>query len=256
MFTKFKSLAGTEFAYAWDTQAWDMNAPLEAHFRQFYVYNDGLTAHSESWSVQVEYLTDFLASLSEACLTNDELAKDVLFTIHRRPRLEEIEFAASVIYKEPANWNKRKFFSAKEMKISGNQDKEHDKRYEEVKDWCDGSPKAIFRILIGEYASGMTKYSYAEAIREWALKQPNMYMEMAAEFLGWFKGDDQREKARALRDAYEACYNITESYRLRHAAESGVANYKRRIEQKRFVDCTAAQEAQESAATVGTEAKQ
>jgi hypothetical protein len=230
MFRKFASIAhSNEFGYSYDSQQWDSHAPIESNFRVFKNYGDGLTAHSPDWSVQLEQLPDFLMSLAEMMRTDDELAQALVFTFARRPSLKEIEFAASVIYKrhEEKDWLKsRRWFSAKELRVSKAPSKEHDKRYEEVRDVHDGSPNSIFRILIGEYSSGLVKYLYADAIRDWVLAQDRdgMYMPMTAEFLKW---TDDRDTARQLRDAFEACKNVTESYRLRMATESAIENYRR-----------------------------
>ena len=234
MFRKFKSLGkSNEFGYSYDSQQWDSRAPIESNFRVFQNYNDGLTAHSPDWSVQLEQLPDYLMSLAEAMRTDDELAQALVFTFARRPSLKEIEFAASVIYKarEEKDWLKsRRWFSAKELKVSKAPSKEHDKRYEEVRDVHDGSPNLIFRILVGEYSSGLQKYLIADAIRDWVLAQDGgMYMPLTAELLKW---TDDRDKARQLRDAFEACKHITESYRLRAATESAIENYKRQIAPK------------------------
>jgi hypothetical protein len=235
MFKKFASIAhSNDFGYSYDSQQWDSHAPIESNFRVFKNYGDGLCAHSPCWSVQLEQLPDFLMSLAEAMRTDDELAQALTYTFARRPSLKEIEFAASVKYRghEEKDWLKsRRWFSAKERKVSKAPSKEHDKRYEEVREIHDGSPNSIFRILIGEYSSGLQKYLYADAIRDWVLAQDRdgMYMPMTAEFLKW---TDDRDKARALRDAFEACKNVTESYRLRSAVESGVENYKRQVAPK------------------------
>jgi hypothetical protein len=236
MFKRFASIAHSkEFAYAYDSQAWDAHAPIESNFRMFETYGDGLCQHSPDFSVQVEFLADYLASLAQAMLRDDELCRDLFFSIWRRPSDKEIAFAASVIYKPPKEngWkHRRTYFSAKELKVSKAPSKEHDKRYEEVRDIHDGTSKSIFRILIGEYSSGLTKYIYAEAIRDWLLAHDG-WMELPAEFLGWFKDDpEQREKERQLRDAYECCRNITESYRLRAAVESSLESYKRHVQPK------------------------
>ena len=235
MFRKFKSLGkSNEFGYSYDSQQWGSRAPFESNFRVFQNYNDGLTAHSPDWSVQLEQLPDYLMSLAEAMRTDDELAQALVFTFARRPSLKEIEFAASVIYKarEEKDWLKsRRWFSAKELKVSKAPSKEHDKRYEEVRDVHDGSPNSIFRILVGEYSSGLQKYLIADAVRDWVLAQDRggLYMPMTAEFLKW---TDDRDVARQLRDAVEACKAITESHRLRAATESAIENYVRQSQPK------------------------
>jgi hypothetical protein len=229
MFKRFASIGHPqEFGYSFDSEAWDSKAPIESHFRVFHNYGDGLTAHSPDWSVQLEQLPDYLASLAQAMLADDELAQNLYYTIWRRPDAKRIAWASTVIYKAPkeGEYGKRRYFSAKEMKVSASPAKEHDKRYEEIRDIHDGSAKSIFRILIPEYADGLEKYATAEAIRDWLMEHDG-YMELAAEFLKWFNGD--REKARQLRDAYDACRHITESYRLRCATVSARENYKRQI---------------------------
>jgi hypothetical protein len=232
MLKKFASIAhSNEFGYVYDSQAFDVHAPIDCHFRAFKNYGDGLTAHSPDWSVQLDHLADYLASLAQAMLADEELAQNCLFTFSRRPSVKAIEFAASVKFKagEEKDWLKgRRWFSAKELKVSKAPSKEHDKRYEEVREIHDGSVNSIFRILVGEYSSGLDKYLTADAIRDWVLAQDRggLYMPMPAEFLKW---TDDRDKARQLRDAVEACKNITESVRLRSATESLIENYRRSV---------------------------
>jgi hypothetical protein len=233
MFRKFSSIGhSTEFAYSYDSQAWDSKAPIESKFRVFHNYGDQLVAHSPDWSVTVDLLPDYLMSLAQAMLTDAELANELYFTIWRRPDAKHIQWASTVIFKAPKEGTfnaKPTYFSAKELKLSKAPAKQYDKRFEEVRDIHDGSPNSIFRILLPEYADGMEKYATAEAIRDWLMEHDG-YMELAAEFLKWFNGD--REKARQLRDAYEACKDITEAHRLRANVESRLENYKRRIAPK------------------------
>lgn len=160
MLKKFASIAkSNEFAYAYDSQASDIHAPIDCHFRVFKNYGDGLTAHSPDWSVQLDHLADYLASLAQAMLDDEELTQNCLFTFSRRPSVKAIEFAASVKFKavEEKDWLKgRRWFSAKKMKVSKAPSKEHDKRYEEVRDIHDGSPKSIFRIWSGSIRAAWT----------------------------------------------------------------------------------------------------
>ena len=235
MLKKFESIAGKRHGYSYDSQAFDIHAPIDCHFRMFDTYGDGLCQHSPDWSVQLDHLADYLASLAQAMLADEELARNCLFTFSRRPSVKQIEFAASVKFvksAEPRDWLKgRRWFSAKELKVSKAPSKEHDKRYEEVRECHDGSANSIFRILIGEYSSGLEKYLTADAIRDWVLAEDRggLYMQMPAEFLKW---TDDRDKARQLRDAIEACKNITESVRLRSATESCLENYRRSVAPK------------------------
>jgi len=233
MLKKFESIADKQHGYSYDSQAFDIHAPIDCHFRMYDTYGDGLCQHSPDWSVQLDHLADYLASLAQAMLADEELAQNCLFTFSRRPSVKAIEFAASVKFKagEEKDWLKgRRWFSAKELKVSKAPSKEHDKHYEEVREIHDGSVNSIFRILVGEYSSGLEKYLTADAIRDWALAEDRggLYMPMPAEFLKW----TDRDKARQLRDVVEACKNITESVRLRSATESLIENYRRSVAPK------------------------
>jgi len=150
MLRKFKSIAHEQqYGYAYDSQAWDAKAPIESHFRMYETYGDGLCQHSGDWSVPLEHLADYLASLAEVMLTDDELARDLYHAIWKRPDAKHIAWAASVIYKAPKDGeytSKRKYFSATQMKISSSPSKQYDKRYEEVREIHDGSPNSIYPI--------------------------------------------------------------------------------------------------------------
>jgi hypothetical protein len=90
-------------------------------------------------------------SLAEAMLADEELSQTLLFTFARRPSVKQIEFAASIKYKaaEEKDWNKsRRWFSVLEMKVSKSPSRQHDKRYEEVRDIHDGTPNAIYRMVL------------------------------------------------------------------------------------------------------------
>ena len=228
MHVKFASLAHPEkFGYAFDSEAYDYKTshPSHDHFRMFETYNDGLTQHSHDWTVDRDHLADFLYSLAAQCMENGELAEKVYHAVSHRPCEENIAFAASVIYKE----GKRRYFSVSERKVSSSESKEHDKRYEQIRDIHDGSGKSMFRILISEYANGMDALGTAYAIREYLLKNEK-WMPLAADFLEWYKDRaDEREMCQSLNRAFETIGYICESHRLRLNTESSVDGYRRNL---------------------------
>lgn len=234
MLRRFPSLANpTEYGYSLDTDAYDHKAPVDAHFRMFKTFGDGLIQHSGDWAITVEFMADYLASLADILDGDEALLQQVSYSICQRPTVEQIEFAASVVYKPSPDANKYpkpRYFSTKELKISSSPSKQHDKRYEEIRDIHDGSAESIYRILIPEYADGLQRYAYASAIRDWIVegnqKNRPYYMQFPGNFLKWF---DDRDKGRDLKDAYEACYLHVESYRLKHSAKANLENYKRRV---------------------------
>src|SRR6266478_141125 len=129
MYKKFPSLAHSkEFAYAFDSDAFDTKAQMNGHYRMFQTYGDGLTAHSSDWSITKEYFADYLASLAAVMVDDVELLESVRFTLADRPSTKAIAFAASIHWKEG---DKVRYFSRNEMKVSSSPSKVHDKRYEE-----------------------------------------------------------------------------------------------------------------------------
>jgi len=229
-YRKFKSLANEkDHGYAYDSSAFETKAQVDGHFRMYQTYGDGLTQHSSDWTITREYIADYLASFAVAMLTDEELLKGACYSIGHRPGSDQIAFAASVVYQKPKDdkqYVKPRYFSLNEMKVSSSDSKRHDKRYEEVREFHDGSAKSIFRILIPEYADGLMVYAYADAIREWALEDnARAYTQLPGLFLEWTKDHDA---AQQLHNAYTACWNLVQAYQLRHSAEAAIDNYKRR----------------------------
>lgn len=237
----FPSLAfPNKYAYAYDSEAYDTRSTLESKFRMFETYGDGLCQHSGDWSVTVEHIADYLASMAQSLLDirDDErrqrIYQAMFFILNRKPSVKQIEFAASIVFKESdKEWGSRRYYSIKEIKVSKSSAKEHDKRYAEIPSWADGSADAIYRLLVPEYADGIDRYAYLSAIRDWAIASDRGYMQLPAEWLGWFKNDpDYREKSLAMRDAWEMCWNVCESFRLKDSALGQLEHYSQTLARK------------------------
>ncbi len=257
MHRKFISLAQPEmYGYAYDTTVYDYKAQVNGRFRMYQTYGDGLTQHSGDWSITREYLADYLASIvafiiaqPEALTETEEngydsnllsrLQSDMSYGI---PCKEALDFAASVIYKESdrnnRDYTKTRYYSVSERKVSASPSKRHDKRYEEIQEWQDGSPKAMYRMLVSEFHRDLERYAVADTIRDWFHSQPDYaksshYVGLTAEFLEWFKDESsKRDSAQQLRKAYSAARAIVEAYRLQCVAASELENYKRSLPKK------------------------
>lgn len=239
MLRKFESIMNPDtLGYSFDTEQWLAHAPIHTALRAFQTYGDGLTQHSGDWPITSEHFADYMVSLAQAMLTNQELAEHLLFTLSRGPNRKAIEFAAGIVFK-PADGQddvslcyrrekKTRYFSIAEQKVTAS-DKQYDKRYQKVESWCDGSPSAIYRMLLPEHANGLERYQWAHAIHEWVCDADGQYMELPARFLKWA---DDNDAAREIRHAFEAAAHVVESVRLRNAVESEIANVKRRLERK------------------------
>jgi len=237
MLRKFASLKEpAKYGYAYDTDCYNSKAFFSDKFRMFETYGDGLCQHSREWAVQVEFLADYLASLATAMLTDGELALGARFDFHA-PKIKDIEFAASVIFKPEKNADgadlgyekHRRWFSVEERKISASPAKQYDKRYQPLEPWCDGKPDAIYRMLMPEFGDGMWFYGFAEGIRDWCQedygkdsKRPYWYDGLPAQFLKWFGGD--HKKAVELRYAYHACLEAIKCWESKAQAEAHLYN--------------------------------
>jgi hypothetical protein len=220
----------TTHAFSYDSETWTSKAEVNSSFRMYQTYSDGICQHSGDWSITKEFLLDYLASAAVYMLAHpedEEMIQHITQCVMRRPADKSIAFAHSVVFKESdKRWDKRRYYSMTLEKITASRNAEHDKRYSEISEWLDGTPKAIFRMLIPDYAGALQHYAYADAIREWTLameKDDGMYMGLPATFLEWpeYKESD---KARNLRYAYNSCRSICESYRLRCSAQTDISN--------------------------------
>jgi hypothetical protein len=237
MLRKFASLKDpTKYGYAFDSDVYDSKAFFSDKFRQFDTFGDGLCQHSRDWSVQVDFMADYMASLATAMLSDQELVTHARWEFLHDPEVRDIEFAASVVFKPVKDANgadlgyekTRRYYSLEELKISAVSAKEYDKRYVRVESWCDGSPEAIYRMLVREYDSGMGYYAVADAIRNWChgdfskdSKRP-YFGGLPTQFLKWFDGDHQR--GCEFRYAWNACKSLFAAQQARDDAETSLKN--------------------------------
>ncbi len=235
MLRKFNSIARpNEFGFSYDTDCYG-SSTVSDRFRMFQTYGDGLIQHSSDFAITWAYAPDYLAALATAMLTDEELVSHVAFTLDKGRMTQEFEFAAGVVFKETdREYGKGRFYSMEERKVSSSQAKRHDKRYFEIAPWMDGSPDAIYRMVLPEWADGIHRYVIAESLRDWVLAQDSkrgLYMPLAATFLKLENGD--RDYAQSMRSAYNACLLLIRAYQMRTEAESHLGNVTRSMERKR-----------------------
>ncbi len=233
MRTKFQSLQYPEkYGYVFDSEAW-RGGEIESTFQMFETCGDGLIQHSHEWAITRDFVADYMASLGTAMLADSELVEKLAWKLTRTPRIEDILFCAGVKWKESdGQYNKRRFYSVSERKVSGAAAKEHDKRYTQIEPWNDGSPEAIYRMLRPEHNDGLGDYLYADTIRQWVLTQDNLYMDMAPEFLKWWD-HKRRDESRDLRNAVDACVALVDARQRRCDAESVLDGMRRNHERRR-----------------------
>jgi hypothetical protein len=135
-------------------------------FLEYETYGDGNVKHNYSHPVGKEHWIDFFTSLA-LHLENNRGDVEILYQSYYWPRKaerEDIIFASTVIYKE----DKPVWFNTNERKVSRSESKKHDKRWEEIVSWMDGSPHSISCILAKEYSGALGIFLLLEQIR-WTL---------------------------------------------------------------------------------------
>jgi hypothetical protein len=223
---KFPSIANVNlYEYAYNTIGYYDDRAIQSEFVYRKIINEKLSCTMNV--VPVELLGDYLASLALAMLADNELSKEVYWRFSSTISENDIEFAASIIWKE----GKRRYYSTELRKISSVQTKQYDRRFEPITSEMDGSPKAIFDLLITDNGgSGLYKYGVANDIRNWLwkrnskkTKRKNVYMDQPAEFLGW---TTDNTLIHCIRNGYEACKFAVAAHTARQNVESSISCFK------------------------------
>jgi hypothetical protein len=237
---RFASLQHPDkYGYAYDTDSWTSMATVDTHFRQYQTFGDGQCQHSGDSAITVEFMADYLASLAVVMLTDEVLTKELRYLFSGGPSVSSLEFCASVIFKpvsDESAWEKKtRYYSVELKQISSTESKRHDNRFHKLEKWNDGTAGAIFTMLAREYESGFDKYQRAHMMHDWFRNMcaarsdayPKVYMDLPGVFLNWFKDPDgPGDRARQLRDAYDACASIGNAFSMRAQAMGNLRNYR------------------------------
>jgi len=208
--------------------------------------NGNVTQHSGDWAITREFMADYLASLAQVLIKDDELTQAIAYTFKGpMPKDDLIEFCSSVRYKTPKDplaWVKPQYYSVKERKVSASDKFQHDKRYERVEEWNTGLSEAIMRMLATEYQDGIEVYARAWAIADWVSrhKETDVWIGKPGLFLKWFDNvvsDKKHAFAETLNDAFEAVIAVIDAYSARCQAERQVEGILRRTKPARCSDC-------------------
>ena len=155
----------------WDS-AYHTSYALWQYAGKYQTMGDGLTAHTRTVACTAYDMDDYCASLATFLLANfanftDDEKEQIAYCWTHGPGERDIEFALSVKY----NPDKRQWFSKDERKVSKSASKQHDKRWNEVDEWMDGSGESAFRLLRGDALDQwiVTHIRY-EAIRDYVIR--------------------------------------------------------------------------------------
>ena len=141
------------------------NQTLSPHIGWFETYGDGDCQHCANSPVGVALFCDFCASAAEylsgvAVSDAEELCRILSSEMRDYSAVDpgRIQALRSVVFKE----GKRRYFDRSTGKVSAADSKRHDKRWEEVVPWMDGS----FDAVAGLCGMGRGSFLYVAAVYE------------------------------------------------------------------------------------------
>lgn len=162
---KFNSLGRKNIIYVWNT-AYDSDMQhycqggqyIGSMAREFDTLGDGTTQHTPETAVTTENMIDYLSSLAFFVL--DEGQEHLAAIAQEWPIKEDrakCTFAFSVKHSKKID----RYYSTQENKVSTAKNKRHDRRWELVPEWADGSLESAYRILVQdkEYLCGLVRFS-------------------------------------------------------------------------------------------------
>ena len=215
---RFESLTRDGIGYAWssDYHSFDngyFNQPgrcIAPEANEFQTYNDGMIQHSPLWCVSSDNIQDFLVSLLiflKGCHGTEELE-----TVSQRWPNDDIsrdrvKFYESLKY-DPEKY-KQTLYNNETMKKSNAESKRHDRRWEEIPNFADGSFMAVFRFFLESHNSALDRYAKYQNIRRimgWPWVDEN-------DLKDWIGFDIATNKNKHFRQAYDAMDSMIKGYR-------------------------------------------
>ena len=196
--------------------------------REYDTYGDGLTQHAYETGIAPDNLGDFLASLAQFLMDNQE---EVAHIEKRWPHYydvgrEQVRFLMNLRPKD----GKRLYFSATDLKVSSSDSKRYDKRWEEVPTWADGTPGAVSALAF----MGGDKTDHRDVLEKFALY--GYIRQIVAEENDGYYGKSAMEWLNITTpytdSAFAVMDRLIESFRKQKEAERILEGYKHNTSRK------------------------
>ena len=212
----FKALRSDKVAYKWTSER-DFHPErsdiIHTHAKEFQTFGDNLTQHSPDYHVISEFFIDYLASLYLYLKENPKAVESVANAWPEVYRLttQQCKFIAALKYKE----GKAQWYNFSELKQSSSPSKLHDRRWEAVQPYQDGSLEGMFATALKHvYCTGaIERFWVYLTLREYLIAEYNYYQTIAGH---GFNSDDQYID---VEYAYRAVNELIVSYRASYQAE-------------------------------------
>jgi hypothetical protein len=208
----------SKYGYAYDTEDFDTRDRINSFFRMFETYGDGLIQHSHDWSIGPEHLADYLVSLAAHLVEHMDLVSGIGMSFRNRQPVQTLDFAIDLRH-NPAKYQ---WYSIDERKVSANGNKyRHDRRYEVLESWVDGTPQHVLRLLRRDYHSTWDELLNAHYLRLRLFEREMGAVEFPTTLIGL---SDDGHYGRSVWRALEACINVMKAYDALEAARTSIAN--------------------------------
>lgn len=198
-------------------------APLSLNIAAFETYGDRLVQHSPVWVPQFSDLTDVCLSFADAIVhdpLNTEWRKLTRTLSHVSD--DAIRFALSVVFKPGKSLGDRQFYCLAQRKVSRAHTLRYDKRYEEVQDYHDGTPKSALGILLHNTSADWIERVHL-ALRVRDLADVSVPFSDVFSPLDQLDGQEWHSAFTAYRYAVRAVENIDDSIRVAECAKGNIA---------------------------------
>lgn len=164
----FQSISNKDIGYRFDTEFWgvrrNMGDYVDENLRVYETYGDAGVQHAPERLVQRAEWCDCLGSLAKHLLENPEQIEKFCNSWPSTLDPKAIEFAAGVQFRE----DKDQWYSVNEQKVSKDPKKQHDRRWEKVPGWANGTVEAVNGLLATGYHDGALRIYYRfYQIKEW-----------------------------------------------------------------------------------------
>jgi hypothetical protein len=180
---------------------------------EYQTYGDGMTQHSMELAVHRNELLDFLVSLAIAASKDSEIVDHLSDYINWPDDIckDRIEFFSGLKYDE----NKVRYYNGVDLKVSTSESKRHDKRWEEVPSWADGSVESVCQFVNRSYWACLDRFSAYLQVRD-AMNYGSVE--------GWNIGypSEKDQDFSNVHSAYYILDNLVRAKRMQESAKRGL----------------------------------
>jgi hypothetical protein len=240
METRFQSIGRSGIAYEilnYDQriETWQArNGYLSAQVAEYQCYDDGLVRHSPPCLVYGDNIIDCMSSLALHAWENrtDQNLMHLIDSIWPSDiYADRIDFALSV----KANPDKRRYYNIGDLKVSSSEKLQYDTRWALIPDWANGNFEATCRLLVPQYADGLSKFYYYNQLRDYK----GVYGNIDGCLIG-LTCETYGAEVNVLTGAFRAVDSLVKAERATRYAERSIESLRHNIENAKRLETAAA----------------